>query len=347
MRKIIIISFLLCVSEASYALKYNKNKDSLFYKNTDTSCIENCRNFLMTKVVLEGRYNNFSIVDSASGKKLQYKINSKVNLGFGVSYKGIGIEIQIAPKSLNNDNSLLGKSQQFSIATSANGRRFIYDVYYRYSQGFHNPEGRLIEGDTTGAKAYYYRPDITNTNLGMECVYLFNNKQFSSSAPYNFTQRQKKGAGSMLLGTFFSLYSINADSVIFPDSLKDHFKPEVQFKDAGSLTWGISFGYTYTFVFGKYWFANLYTLPGLSIQQYYSTNAYNEATKSNVSLGLSLQSRFSIGYSKPRYFFGFSFLGNNFTINNDKNSTLNYKYGTVRLFYGYRFNLRKEYLKRF
>lgn len=347
MRKIITISLLLCISEAMFAMKYIKNNDSLFYKKTDTSCIENCRNLLNTKLLLVGRFNKFSITDNVSGKSLEFKVNSNTNFGLGLTYKGIGIEFQFAPRSLNKDNELYGKSKQFSLSTSANGRRFIYDVYLHVNQGYHTTVGSKIPGDTTGALAYFYRPDIKNLNLGMEFVYLFNNKHFSSSAPYNFTQRQKKGAGSMLLGTFFSLYSISADSVIFPDSLKDRFKPEVQFKDAGSLTWGISFGYTYTFIFHKYWFVNLYTLPGLSVQQYYSTNAYSEQTKSKVSLAIAFQSRIAFGYNRPRYYIGFSAMGNNYTINNDKRSSLNYSYGSVRLYYGYRFNLRKDYLKRF
>lgn len=341
-----IVFLLLCFSKSVFAVYCNELKDSTLYRNIDSTCIENCRNLLMAKFVIEERFNKFSITDNITKKKLEYSINSNSNLGFGLTYKGIGFEFQFAPKGLNNDNALYGKSNQFSISTSANGRRFIYDVYLRHSQGFHTTTGSKIEGDTTGALAYFYRPDIKNLNVGGECVYLFNNKHFSSSAPYNFTQRQKKGAGSMLLGTFFSLYSINADSVIFPDSLKDRFKPEVQFKDAGSLTWGISYGYTYTFVFHKYWFCNLYTLPGLSIQQYFSTNAYSEQTKSKVSLGFAFQSRISFGYNRPRYFFGFSALSNNYTINNDKSSSLNYNYGSVRIYYGYRFNLRKDYLKR-
>ncbi|MES2140009.1 MAG: DUF4421 family protein [Bacteroidota bacterium] len=344
MRNIIIL--LLFISEASFAMEQTTSGDSTLCNKIDTTCIESCRKLLMAKVVLEGRYNSFSITDNTFGKKLEYSINSNTNLGFGLNYKGIGVEFQFSPKSLNNDNALYGKSKQFSISTSANGRRFIYDVYLRSSQGFHTTTGTPIEGDTTGALAYYYRSDIQNINLGMECVYLFNNKHFSSSAPYNFTQRQKKSAGTKLLGTFFSLYTIGADSVIFPDSLKNRFKPEVQFKDAANLVWGISFGYTYTFVFRKYWFLNLYALPGLSIQQYIATNAYSEQTKSKVSLGIAFQSRLSFGYNKPRYFFGFAFLGNNYTINNDKSSSLNYKYGSLRFYYGYRFNLRKDYLTR-
>ncbi len=337
---------MLFLSQMIFALNYTENKDSIFYKKTDTVYIENFRNLLTAKLLLTGRYNKFSITDNITGKSLEYSINSTTNLGLGLTYKAIGIEFQFAPRGLNNDNDKFGKSQQFSIAASANSRRYIYDFYSRINQGFHTTTGSQIPGDTTGALAYFYRPDIININLGMEFVYLFNNKHFSSSAPYNFTQRQKKGAGTMLLGTFFSLYSINADSVIFPDSLKDRFKSEVQFKDAASFTYGISFGYTYTFVFHKYWFINIYTLPGFSVQQYYSTNAYSQQTKSNVELGLAMQTRIAFGYNRPKYFFGFSALGNNYTINNDKKSSLNYNYGSVRVYYGYRFNLRKDYFKR-
>ncbi|MES2590795.1 MAG: DUF4421 family protein [Bacteroidota bacterium] len=343
MRKLSTILLLLFISEVSFALK---GKDTTVYKNIDTMCIENCRNLLNTRFVIAGRSNKFSITNYGTKESLEYKINSNTNIGIGLSYKGIGIEFQVSPKFLNRDDKLYGKSQQFSIATSANSRRFIYDFFLRVNQGFHTTKGTPVPGDTTGAVTYFYRPDITNTNLGGEFVYVFNNKRFSSSAPYNFTQRQKRSEGSALLGTFFSLYGINADSVIFPDSLKDRFKPEVQFRRATTLTSGISYGYTYTFILWKYWFINLYTLPGLSIHQYYSTNAYSEETKSSVSLGLTFQYRFSIGLNRPKYFFGISAVGNNYSINNNKSSTLSYQYGSVRAYYGYRFALKKEYLKR-
>ncbi len=336
---------LLIISEVLLALD-NNYKDSLLYKKTDSTCIESCTNLFTAKLLLTGRFNKFSIIDNITGKSLEYSINSKTNFGVGFSYKGIGLEFLFSPRGLNNDNAKYGKSQQFSISSSANTRRFIYDVYLRSNQGFHTTTGTPIPNDTTGALAYYYRPDIVNINIGTEIVYLFNNKHFSSSAPYNFTQRQKKSAGTMLLGSFFSLYSINADSVIIPDSLKDRFKPEVQFKNAGSITLGLSFGYTYTFIFGKYWFFNIYTLPGFALQQYYSTNADNQQTKSNAAIGLAMQSRIAFGYNRTRYFFGFSVMGNNYTINNDKKSSLNYNFGIARLYYGYRFNLPKEYLKR-
>ncbi|MFY9307720.1 MAG: DUF4421 family protein [Bacteroidia bacterium] len=354
MRTVRILLFLIAFYVPFICNAFTRDKDTTanknIYNNVDTTFIQSFRKFLTTKVVLTSRYNGFSLTDTA-GRKLGYKINPKTNFGFGIGYKGIGFEIQFSPKAFGNnrDDNVYGTSQQFSISSSGNGRRFIYDAYLRTSQGFYNTQAYKIPGDTTGKTQFLKRSDMVNFNLGAEVVYIFNNKRFSSSAPYNFTQRQKRGAGTALLGTMLSVYTISADSVIFPDSMKNKFSSEVQFKNAGCLIYGFSFGYTYTFVFGKrkYWFANIYTLPGLAVQQYYATNAYSEATKSRVTLGIPFQYRFAIGYNRTRYFFGLAVLGNNYDINTEKGANFSYKNGTVRLYYGYRFALKKEYFTKY
>lgn len=354
MRTARILFFIITFSTPLFCHAYIRDKDSTtnknLHNNIDTTFIQSFRKFLSVKVVLTSRYNGFSLQDTA-GKTLEYKINPKTNFGIGVSYKGIGLEFQFSPKAFGNnrDDNVYGSSQQFSISSSGNGRRFIYDAYIRASQGFYNTQAFKIPGDTTGKSEFLKRSDMVNFNIGAEVVYMFNNKRFSSSAPYNFTQRQKRGAGTALLGTMFSLYTVGADSVIFPDSIKNKFSSEVQFKNAGCLAYGFSFGYTYTFAFGKkkYWFANIYTLPGLAVQQYYATNAYSEATKSRVTLGIPFQYRLSIGYNRTRYFFGFAALGTNYTINTEKGANFSYKTSTVRLYYGYRFALKKEYFTKY
>jgi hypothetical protein len=346
MTRLFLILFLV-VSSHSFAFDRHKGKDSLhIYKNIDTTYIENYRDLLNAKLIGVVRTNKFSIKDNVSQSTLEYSINTNANLGVGMSFKGIGFEFQYNPPGLNNDDNTYGKSTQLAFATNANGRRFIYDVYYRYNQGYHTTGTYKVPNDTSFSYQYLYRPDIKNTQLGGELVYVFNNKRFSSSAPYNLTQKQKKSAGSLLLGTFASFYAINADSLIFPDSIKDNFNKEVQFKDAGSITWGISCGYTYTLIFGRNWFVNLYTLPGLAVQQYYSTNAFSQQTQSNVAIGLSLHNRFSVGYNRKNYFIGISWMNTTYVVDNDKKSSLNYKNGCFRFYYGHRFDLRKVLKRR-
>lgn len=351
--KLFILLLICC--KASLALELRGLKDSVSgkYKQSlyDTAYIQDCRKYLSAKIAISTRFNNFTVTDS--GRTLMYSINPKAVIGIGLAYKGIGFDISFAPKNFYGnlkDDADYGKTQQFAVSAGGNGRRFIYDAYIRINQGFydtHTYPNYLTTGDTV--YKHTIRPDIVNFNIGTEIVYMFNHKHFSSSAPYNFTQRQKRGAGTALLGGMFSVYTVAADSLIFHDSIKTKFTQEVQFGSAGNLVIGFSFGYTYTFVFGrkKNWYANIYTLPGLAIQQYNSSNPVAQQGLSKATLGIPFQYRFSFGVNAKRYFWGFAVGGNTYTLNTGNGADFSYKYGTFRAFYGYRFALKKEYFSKY
>ena len=154
------------------------------YQKIDTTYIESYRDWLNAKLIAVVRTNKFSIKDNVSQSTLEYSINTNANMGLGLSFKGIGVEFQYNPPGLNKDDNLYGKSTQIAFSSSANTRRFIYDAYYRYNQGYHTTTAYKVPGDTTGKLANIYRPDIKNTIAGLNAVYIFNNKRFSSSAPY-------------------------------------------------------------------------------------------------------------------------------------------------------------------
>jgi hypothetical protein len=269
------ISFWLISFSTAFADGERRPKDSTnIYQKIDTNFVENYKDMLNAKLIAVVRTNQFSIKNKLNGSTLEYSINTNLNMGIGLTFKGIGFEFQFNPKGLNKDDAVYGKSSQFAIASSANTRRFIYDAYYRYNQGFHTTAMYRVPGDTI--YDYYKRADLRNYNAGVNLIYIFNNKRFSSAAPYSLTQRQRKSAGSLLLGSYFFLYGIDADSLIYPDTLYKSFNKEVQFADASSVTFGISCGYTYTFVFFRNWFANIATVPGISLQQFYSINAFDQ-----------------------------------------------------------------------
>lgn len=322
------------------AQRYKHKRDSAFiYEKIDTNYIKNYKDMLNARLVAVIRTNKFSIKNKLSQKTIEYSINTNLNMGIGFSFKSIGFEILYNPPGLNKDDAQFGRSTQFGIASSANGRKFTYDAYYRYNQGFHTTSMYKVGGDTVAD--YYKRRDIQNYSAGLNITYVFNNKKFSIAAPYNLTQKQNKSAGSILVGTYAFYYGIHADSIIFPDTMYRNFKPEVQFANATSLTFGLSCGYTYTIIFGKNWFFNLYVLPGISMQEFYSVNAFNQKVYNRYMTSFSFQSRVSLGFNKPRYFIGVSWVGNNFVISDDPSSSVNFKYGTFRFYYGHRFDLRK------
>ncbi len=343
MIKRFLIILLIIICNFAFAQKYRYKRDSAhLYKRIDTTYITNYKDQLNARLVAVVRTNTFSIKNKLTQQSIEYSINTNLNMGIGFSFKSIGFEILYNPPGLaiNTDDDKFGKSKQFGISSSANGRMLTYDAYYKYNQGFHTT-GLYRVSPTDTAYDHYKRSDIQNYSAGINATYVFNNKKFSIGAPYNLLQRQNKMAGSLLLGTYAFYYGITADSIIFPDTLYKNFKPDVQLVNATSLTYGLSVGYTYTFVIFKNWFFNIYLLPGISLQQFYSTNAFDQKVYTRNNASVSFQSRFSLGFNKPRYFIGISWVGNNFAISDDPNSAVNFKYGTFRFYYGHRFDLRK------
>jgi hypothetical protein len=267
-------------------------------------------------------------------------------MGIGFTFKGVGFDIEYSPPGLNNDDAKFGKSSQFAVSTSANARKFMYDVYYRQYNGFRTIAMYNVAEDTTFD--YSKRADIRNYHAGFTLTYVFNNKRYSSAAPYSLSQKQRKSAGSLLLGTYAFLYGLTADSIMYPDTVFQKFRKELQFSAAASYTFGISCGYTYTLVFGKKknWFINIATLPGISYQQFYSVNAFDKSTFTNNSAAFSLQSRLSMGYNRKNYFIGVYWMGNNFVLGDNKQASIQYKYGTFKFYYGHRFDIRKMLKKK-
>lgn len=347
MRRVIFLIIFITIKFSLSAHNEQRKKDSTnIYQKVDTNYVMGFRDLLTVKLFAVVRTNSFIISDHDSLSSIQYTINTKLNMGIGVTFKGIGFDIEYSPPGLNNDDARYGKSSQFAVSTSANGRRFIYDVFYRQYQGFRTNAMYNVAGDTT--YDYSRRPDIQNYHAGFTLTYVFNNKRYSSAAPYSLSQKQRKSAGSLLIGTYAFLYGLTADSIMYPDTVYKKFRKELQFSAASSYMFGVSCGYTYTLVFGKKknWFINVATLPGISYEQFYSVNAFDKSTFSKDALSFSLQSRISMGYNRKNYFIGVYWMGNSFILGDTNQASINYKYGTFKFYYGHRFDIRKMLKKR-
>jgi len=343
MYKYIITTTLFFSSLFLFSNSYSCVKDtSKKSTSIDTNYIKDYSNYLNIKIATLARSNTFEITDITTGHALRYSINTATNIGIGASYRFLSFEIMFRPKAFNNDNILYGKSQAFSLSFKANMKKFIIDAYLMQNKGFYTTDKYNFTGDTTQLPDHVRRPDIVNYNIGFNFLYVFNHIKYSSAAPFSLTQKQLKSKGSWLLGAYSLLYSVTADSTIFPDTLAVNFKPEVQFKSAGSFTFGISGGYTHTFVIKKKWYLNFALVPGISVQGLRTQNGYTGTQYRSSDLGLSLHSRFAFGVNKEKYFWGLSAASTNFLISGSPASQINYKFGFIRLYYGRRFKIKNK-----
>ena len=92
---------------------------------------------------------------------------------------------------------------------------------------------------------------------------------------------------------------------------------------------------------------NIAEIPGISFQSITSENVYDHKQFGGSSVGLALQSKLSIGYNKKLNFFGFCYSANNYWIDNASASSMNYKFSSIKFYYGHRFTagkLLKKYI---
>lgn len=309
--------------------------------NVDTSYIESYYNDLTIGLSIPQKFANLSIKDDESGSSLEYTPNTKVSIGIKASYKWLDISLGLNIPETTKEKLKYGESKKLDIQVNTYLKFFSIDAYVQRYKGLYldnmNDYFQLFNDDDT---EYYVRKDIQFTNIGLSTKYVLNNKKFSYKAPFSYSQKQKKRAGSFLFGTFLFRNSVTADFPLVPDFAKPDFGQESMFTEVVSYNIGLNAGYIYTFVMEKYFYITLEITPGLAIQTIKAIDENDDLVIDKSGLGVHTISRFSLGYSKKRFYASFTGIyGLNNLINKDKNS-IEFGYGTTRFTIGYRFNLK-------
>ena len=290
------------------------------------------------------KFSNFQFKENGQHNDsiLRYKPNGNFNLGAGFSYKWLGIGAAFNLGFINNDEELKGNTSSLDLQVDIYSKRFITNVNLQSYQGYYwsNPEAFYPEWNKIDSLVV--RPDISTITLGVNGIYIFNHNRFSFKAAYQYSERQLKSAGSMLLGVRFSLYGIGADSSFIPPHLVDYYPNSTEVGGVSSISLGASFGYTYTFILGKYVFINALLMTGLNSQAISVTDISDEELASASKISTNITIRAAIGVNKPKTYYGLNFASDSFLIRNPNDTELSYAYGKFRLYYGRRFTLKEN-----
>lgn len=288
------------------------------------------------------KMTSFAFDDENTGKSIRYKPNSQFNLGFGFNYKFLGIGIAFNFKFINNDDEKYGNTDRYDWQINAYGNKSVLDFAFFGYKSFYveNPKSTFpnyVEGEPN-----YIRPDINTFSLGLSYIYLFNHKRFSYKAAFVSTAKQKKSAGSFLLGSQFLWQKAQGDSSFFP--VNSYFSELPSLKSFNRISIGVLSGYAYNFIIHKDYYLSL----SLSIAQNIGKQSYSiESTfyQQNWMPGFDLLPRFATGYNFEIWYGGFSLVAKFTAIKTIKNYDgllLNYQFGNFRLFIGRRFDVRSK-----
>lgn len=294
------------------------------------------------KPILTVRNMNMRVDDKLGDQQsVKYEPINNTYLGLGLYMFNLGLELSFRLPSSEEDEEKYGETSAFDFQTNIYTKRWGADVAYQNYEGFYikNPDSKFLEWKSD--EPFIQREDLEVINFQLNGFYMFNNDKFSYRSSYMQADKQKKSAGSFLLGTTFGIFKFLADSSLVPGPEGAANSTEVHVQAGKFTTLGILPGYTYNFVV-KDFYLNLSFSAGPANIWTRSTTA--EGTDTAVKIRPVVGARVAVGYNSEKFFCGFSMVSQSVSYGLD-NIDVNGQTGNAKLFFGIRF-LEKGFMKK-
>jgi Domain of unknown function (DUF4421) len=268
------------------------------------------------------------------GPVIHYRPNTTLNLGVGVTYNWLTINLAVGFDFLNKGRQDNGRTTYLDLQTHIFAKRFNLDLFGQFYKGYYQ--------QTSETGPLYHRMDIQLTQLGMNYERLFNWKNFSFRASLLQTEKQLKSAGTGLLGGHISYTKTNGDRSMVPEESSFAEMPPIQSISAFRI--GPSIGYAYTLVILKSVF-----IMGAASGQFNLYHVYeNDGSQGEgrVSASPNLLLRGAAGINRPRWNISFTVINQGLASNGNQYA-FSSNTGRVQLHFAYRFIPRARFYKRF
>lgn len=264
--------------------------------------------------------------------------SNKIGFYFGWRFIFLGWSFDV------NDlfNKTKGKNNGTSFELSLYSPKFGIDLMYlktgndykiHKAKGFDNalPPGYSVDFDGLNV-------DVKAMNL----YYMINNKKFSYQSAYSQTTVQRVSCGSGIIGFSVSTHNLHFDYEKLPYNILSNMNDDMKINHIKYTNISLSAGYTYSWVFARNFLANISASPIIAykVSKTSSLNEPNSGFFKKFNIDLLL--RAGVVYNNGKYFVGSSFLGRNYGYK-QKGFSLNNGYGTLQVYAGFNFLLKKEY----
>lgn len=273
----------------------------------DTSYYLIYPNTITLRFYFSKKYTAFTFPASGDAKNLQYRPNTKLTTGIGVTYHNLSLNVSYGFGFLNPHDER-GKTKSIDLQLHLYPKKWAIDALGLFHKGFYAyPKGYAA----SNSDSYYYRPDFKMNIIGLAAYRVLNAKRFSYNAAMIQNEWQKKSAGTFLLGGEAYYGIIKADSTLVPKEV------EQDFSQAGSnkinlFGVGIGVGYAYTLVIQKHIFITGSLIPNLDFT-FSSKEKLNEKDN-KAAVNSSLNYKAAIGYNSNTWNVSANWTGNLFYI---------------------------------
>ena len=242
-------------------------------------------------------------VSSDNNQDLNYKTNSKLSFGAGVTYRNITANLSYGFKFLNKDKGQ-GTTKGLDLQIHLFPKLWAVDLLGTFLKGYY-----LDPGDNNGLHLtnYYQRPDIKRNILGFSAFRVPNADKFSYKAAITQSEWQTKSAGSLLYGGEIYYGSMKGDSALVPTNAALLY-PQAGITYSHFFSIGVGGGYAYTFVIHKNYFVSGSAIATADIN--FSREEKNNVQYTKTSLLPGGEFKGAIGYNSEIWSASASIIGN-------------------------------------
>ena len=309
---------------------------------TDFHYYEDQSDKLLLKLMTVVKSNILEIDNINNEQSLELEPYGITSLGFGFNYKWLGLGIAFGLPASAEEERIYGKTSRFDFQLNIYSKKFVVDAFMQQYNGFHisNPTV-LTQWDSI---AFPQRDSMQTLSTGIGGFYVFNHKKLSYKAAYVRNAIQKKSAGSFLLGGYCNIdyagFETGATSFFVPKYFPQEVQDSFNLNSYRSINYGISFGYTYTFIFWKRFFVNLTLAPGVGVQNLivFSTTGEKSTERGAASRFVG---RFALGYENKHFMIGMTSYGSTGTFEYE-NFEIKPSTNNLKFFFAKRFNVKKK-----
>jgi hypothetical protein len=278
---------------------YSEDHDSSYYQSFEHS--------ITTRFYFSQKYAGLELEKAANVSRFRYIPNTSLTMGVGVTYQSISLNLGYGFGFLNTDHEK-GKTRYLDLQSHIYGRKWTIDLLGQFYKGYYlTPRGLAA----SNPQSYYIRPDLGIRLFGVSAYRLLNADRFSYRAAHLQNEKQKKSAGSVLIGAEIYYGIIKADSSLVPPVLSENYAQK-GIRRLDFIKIGPGIGYAYTYVIKKDFFVTASLCASLNLDYSYQHEVNHKAEKFNLNKGFIY--RIVAGYDKNNWNVNVSLVGNQLTV---------------------------------
>jgi hypothetical protein len=264
--------------------------------------------------ILRHRYPIYNISGpDAAHKKLTFRPNNSATAGLRAYIFGVAMETTFSLGKGTNSVSRYGESHSSDLVVNGVGKRWYGDIQWLNYEGLYLK--RSWEKYSADA-VLPSRSDMSVRTRSLSFTWILRPDRFSLRSAYLFTERQIKSSGSPLLRINLSTNKFDADNPLISGADVDYFPDLNQVNGIHFTSLGIGVGYSYTYVPKRNFFLNGAFVAGPA---HYWSRYLNPGTARTYDVQFNLTSYFgfSAGYNGDRFYGGFTYRGQTFSLKNN------------------------------